>query len=86
MNRMSLAISVISLALVSLMFVRFEFVNKHSRALKNRIQRIDVNLKENVERVVEKKLQFHETTPTTRIKERPDVNLGKSLFTHSIVM
>ena len=72
MNRMSLAISVISLALVSLMFVRFEFVNKHSRALKNRIQRIDVNLKENVERVVEKKLQFHETAPTTRIKERPD--------------
>lgn len=77
MNRMSLAISVISLALVSLMFVRFEFVNKHSRALKNRIQRIDVNLKENVERVVEKKLQFHETAQTTRIKERPDVNLGK---------
>lgn len=76
MNRMSLAISMISLALVSLMFVRFEFVNKHSKALKNRIQRIDVNLKENVERVVEKKLQFYETAPTTRIKERPDVNLG----------
>lgn len=86
MNRMFLVIFVILLVFVLLMFVRFEFVNKYLRVFKNCIQWIDVNFKENVERIVEKKLQFYEIVLIMRIKERFDVNFGKLLFIYSIVM
>ena len=54
--------------------------------LENRIQRIDDDLKTNIERIVKKRLQIYETASTTRRKERPDVIFGKSLFTRTSVV
>lgn len=85
-SKMSLAISGITLALVLLLFVRFEFEYNNSKALDKSIQQIEVDLKANIERIVEEKLQIHETAPTTSSKKRPDVTLGKSLFTSGNVM
>ena len=86
----SLAISVTSLTLVTLLFMRIEFVYNNSKALEirleNRIQRIDDDLKTNIERIVKKRLQIYETASTTRRKERPDVIFGESLVTRTSVM
>ena len=88
--RISVAISVTSLTLVTLLFMRIEFVYNNSKALEtrleNRIQRIDDDLKINIERIVKKRLQIFETASTARRKERPDVILGESLVTHTSVM
>ena len=69
--------------LVTLLFMRIEFVDNNSKALEtrleNRIQRIDDDLKTNIERIVKKRLQIYETASTTRRKERPDVIFSKSL-------
>ena len=54
--------------------------------LENRIQRIDDDLKINIERIVKKRLQIFETVSTARRKERPDVILGESLVTYTSVM
>ena len=84
-SRIPLAISVTSLTLVTLLFMRIEFVYNNSKALEirleNRIQRIDDDLKTNIERIVKKRLQIYETASTTRRKERPDVIFGESLVT-----
>ena len=89
-SRISVAISVTSLTLVTLLFMRIEFVYNNSKALEtrleNRIQRIDDDLKINIERIVKKRLQIFETASTARRKERPDVILGESLVTHTSVM
>ena len=70
--------------------MRIEFVYNNSKALEtkleNRIQRIDDDLKTNIERMVKKKLQIYENASTTRRKERPDVIFGKSLFTRTSVV
>ena len=88
--RISVAISVTSLTLVTLLFMRIEFVYNNSKALEtrleNRIQRIDDDLKINIERIVKKRLQIFETASTARRNERPDVILGESLVTHTSVM
>ena len=89
-SRIPLAISVTSLTLVTLLFMRIEFVYNNSKALErrleNRIQRIDDDLKTNIERIVKKRLQIYETASTTRKKERPDVIFGESLITRTSVL
>ena len=89
-SRIPLAISVTSLTLVTLLFMRIEFVYNNSKALEtrleNRIQRIDDDLKINIERIVKKRLQIFETASTARRKGRPDVILGESLVTYTSVM
>ena len=89
-SRISVAISVTSLTLVTLLFMRIEFVYNNSKALEtrleNRIQRIDDDLKTNIERIVKKRLQIYETASTTRRKERPDVISSKSLVTRTSVL
>ena len=86
-SRIPLAISVTSLTLVTLLFMRIEFVYNNSKALEirleNRIQRIDDDLKTNIERIMKKRLQIYETASKTRRKERPDVILGESLVTRT---
>ena len=71
-SRISVAFSVTSLTLVTLLFMRIEFVYNNSKAmeirLENRIQQIDDDLK---------------TASTTRRKERPDVIFGESLVTRT---
>ena len=85
--RISVAISVTSLTLVTFLFMRIEFVYNNSKALEirleNRIQRIDDDLKTNIERIVKEKLQIYENASTTRRKERPDVIFGESLVTRT---
>ena len=80
--RISVAILVTSLTLVTLLFMRIEFVYNNSKALEtrleNRIQRIDDDLKINIERIVKKRFQIFENASTTRRKERPDVIFGES--------
>ena len=89
-SRISVAISLTSLILVTFLFMRIEFVYNNSKALEirleNRIQRIDDDLKTNIERIAKKRLQIYETASTTRRKERPDVIFGKSLFTRTSVV
>ena len=89
-SRIPLAISVTSLTLVTLLFMRIEFVYNNSKALEirleNRIQRIDDDLKTNIERIVKKRLQIYETASTTRRKERPDFIFGESLVTRTSVL
>ena len=67
--------------------MRIEFVYNNSKALEtrleNRIQRIDDDLKTNMDRIVKKRLQIYETASTTRRKERPDVILGELLITRT---
>ena len=90
MSRISVAISVTSLTLVTLLFMRIEFVYNNSKALEtrleNRIQRIDDDLKTNIERIVKKRLQIYETASTARRKEKPDVIFGESLVTRTSVL
>ena len=85
----SVALSVTSLTLVTVLFMRIEFVNNNSKVLEtrleNQIQRIDDDLKTNIERIVKKRLQIYETASTTKRKERPDVTFGESLFTRTSV-
>ena len=85
----SVALSVTSLTLVTVLFMRIEFVYNNSKALEtrleNRIQRIDDDLKTNIERIVKKRLQIYETASTTKRKERPDVTFGESLVTRTSV-
>ena len=68
-SRISVALSATSLNLVTLLFMRIEFVYNNSKALEtrleNRIQRIDDDLKTNIERIVKKRLQIYETASTT---------------------
>ena len=89
-SRISVAISVTSLALVKLLFMRIEFVCNNSKALEtrleNRIQRIDDDLKTNIERIVKKRLQIYETASTTRRKERRDIIFSKSLLIRTSVL
>ena len=89
-SRISVAISVTSLTLVTLLFMRIEFVYNNSKALEtrleNRIQRIDDDLKTNIERIVKKRLQIYENASTSRRKERPDVISSKSLVTRTSVL
>ena len=89
-SKISVAISVTSLTLVTLLFMRIEFVYNNSKALEarleNRIQRIDDDLKTNIERIVKKRLQIYETASTARRKERPDVISSKSLVTRTSVL
>ena len=86
-SKISVVISVTSLTLVTLLFMRIEFVYNNSKAvearLENRIQRIDDDLKTNIERIVKKRLQIYETASTARRKERPDVISSKSLVTRT---
>ena len=83
----SVALSVTSLTLVTVLFMRIEFVYNNSKVLEtrleNQIQRIDDDLKTNIERIVKKRLQIYETASTTRTKERPDVIFGESLATRT---
>ena len=85
----SVALSVTSLTLVTVLFMRIEFVYNNSKVLEtrleNRIQRIDDDLKTNIERIVKKRLQIYETASTTKRKERPDVTFGESLVTRTSV-
>ena len=89
-SKISVAISVTSLTLVTLLFMRIEFVYNNSKALEirleNRIQRIDDDLKTNIERIVKKRLQIYETASTARRKERPDIIFGESLATRTSVL
>ena len=89
-SRISVAISVTSLILVTLLFMRIELVHNNSKALEtsleNRIRRIDGDLKTNIERIVKNKLKFYETALTTRSKERSDVIFGKAVFTRTSVL
>ena len=89
-SRISVAISVTSLTLVTLLFMRIEFVYNNSKAmetrLENRIQRIDDDLKTYIERIVKKRVQIYDTASTARRKERPDVIFGKSLVTRTSVL
>ena len=89
-SRISVAISVTSLTLVTLLFMRIEFVYNNSKALEarleNRIQRIDDDLKTNIERIVKKRLQIYETASTARRKEKSHVIFGESLATRTSVM
>ena len=89
-SRISVALSVTSLTLVTLLFMRIEFVYNNSKALEtrleNRIQRIDDDLKKNIERIVKKRLQIYETASTTKRKERPDVIFSESLVTRTSVL
>ena len=89
-SKISVAISVTSLTLVTLLFMRIEFVYNNSKALEtrleNRIQRIDDDLKINIERIVKKRFQIFETASTTRRKERPDVIFGESLLIRTSVL
>ena len=61
-SRISVAISLTSLTLVTFLFMRIEFVYNNSKALEirleNRIQRIDDDLKTNIEGIVKKRLQM----------------------------
>ena len=86
-SRISVAISVTSWTLVTFLFMRIEFVYNNSKAmetrLENRIQRIDDDLKTNMERIVKKRVQIYETASTTRRKEKPDVIFGESLITRT---
>ena len=86
-SRISVAISVTSWTLVTFLFMRIEFVYNNSKAmetrLENRIQRIDDDLKTNMERIVKKRVQIYETASTTRRKEKPDVIFGESLVTRT---
>ena len=88
--RISVAISVTSLTLVTLLFMRIEFVYNNSKALEtrleNRIQRIDDDLKINIERIVKKRFQIFENASTTRRKEKPDVIFGESLLIRTSVL
>ena len=85
----SVALSVTSLTLVTVLFMRIEFVYNNSKVLEtrleNQIQRIDDDLKTNIERIVKKRLQIYETASTTKRKERPDVTFGESLVTRTSV-
>ena len=89
-SRISVALSVTSLTLVTLLFMRIEFVYNNSKALEirleNRIQRIDDDLNPNIERIVKKRLEIYETASTTRRKEKPDVIFGESLVTRTSVL
>ena len=89
-SRISVAFSVTSLTLVTFLLMRIEFVYNNSKAmetrLENRIQRIDDDLKTNIERIVKKRLQIYETASTTRRKEKPDVMFGESLVTRTSVL
>ena len=89
-SRISVAISLTSLTLVTFLFMRIEFVYNNSKALEirleNRIQRIDDDLKTNIERIVKKRLQIYETASTARRKERPYNIFGESLFTRTSVV
>ena len=86
----SVAISVTSLTLVMLLFMRIEFVYNNSKALEtrleNRFQRIDDDLKAKLKRIVEKRLPFQESVQTRKSKGSPDVIFGKSLVTRSSVL
>ena len=86
----SVALSLTSLTLVTVLFMRIEFVYNNSKVLEtrleNRIQRIDDDLKTNIERIVKKRLQIFETSSIARRKGRPDVILGESLVTYTSVM
>ena len=85
----SVALSVTSLTLVTVLFMRIEFVYNNSKVLEtrleNQIQRIDDDLKTSIERIVKKRLQIYETASTTKRKERPDVTFGESLVTRTSV-
>ena len=85
----SVALSVTSLTLVTVLFMRIEFVYNNSKVLEtrleNQIQRIDDDLKTNIARIVKKRLQIYETASTTKRKERPDVTFGESLVTRTSV-
>ncbi|RMX45209.1 hypothetical protein pdam_00021082 [Pocillopora damicornis] len=76
--------------LVTLLFMRIEFVDNNSKALETRleyrIQRIDDDLKTNIERIVKKRLQIYETASTTRRKERRDIIFNKSLLIRTSVL
>ena len=76
--------------LVTLLFMRIEFVDNNSKALEtrleNRIQRIDDDLKTNIERIVKKRLQIYETASKTRRKERRDIIFNKSLLIRTSVL
>ena len=89
-SRISVAISATSLTLVTLLFMRIKFVYNNSKALEtrleNRIQRIDDDLKTNIERIVKKRLQIYETASTTRRKERRDIIFNKSLLIRTSVL
>ena len=89
-SRISVAISLTSLTLVTLLFMRIEFVYNNSKALEtrleNRIQRIDDDLKTNIERIVKKRLQIYETASTTRRKERRDIIFSKSLLIRTSIL
>ena len=81
----SVALSVTSLTLVTVLFMRIEFVYNNSKVLEtrleNQIQRIDDDLKTNIETILKKRLQIYETASTTKRMERPDVTFGESLVT-----
>ena len=85
----SVALSVTSLTLVTVLFMGIEFVYNNSKVLETRlgtqIQRIDDDLKTNIARIVKKRLQIYETASTTKRKERPDVTFGESLVTRTSV-
>ena len=85
----SVALSVTSLTLVTVLFMRIEFVYNNSKVLEtrleNQIQRIDDDLKTNIARIVKKRLQIYETASTTKRKKRPDVTFGESLVTRTSV-
>ena len=80
-SKMSLAISVISLALVPLLSIRVEFVYMKARTmetkLENRIQWTEDVLQGKLQKIVEATLQSDETPTTRKTKEQNNIIFGK---------
>ena len=80
-NKVSLLLFVISLVFIVLLFVKIEVVNKKAEAIEaklvNCIRQIDNEMKNKVQRMVEKYLQSNMITATMKSRDREHVILGK---------
>lgn len=81
-SKMSMAISVISLTLAPLLFVRIEFVYRRADAMEielgNRIQGIEEDMQAKVQTIVQAMLQSSEFSTARQGKESDNVIFGKS--------
>jgi len=68
-NRISFAVSVISLALAALLFVKVDIVNRKAESIEtkieNRVQRMEDDMDATLQRVVQEMLQSSDAIPTT---------------------
>ena len=80
-NKGSLLVFVISLVLAVLLFLKIERVNRKAEAieakLEIRIQRIEDEMKNTVQKTVEEYLQSNKIPSTTKSRDRDRVVLGK---------